>query len=72
METALLSDIVFLSENAKVGLPEITLGLIPAVGGSQRLTRVVGKNLAMKHILTGEPIDAAKIKELGTVDVLPV
>ena len=65
-----MCDILVLSDNAKIGLPEITLGLIPGIGGTQKLTRLLGKNLAMKHILTGDPIDISKIKQSGVVDVL--
>ena len=67
----MLCDFIVFSESAKIGLPEINLGLIPGIGGTQRLAKLIGKNLAMKHILTGDPIDASKLKAIGTVDVLP-
>lgn len=58
LEVALMCDIVVASEDAKLGLPEIKLGLIPGQGGTQRLPKAVGKSKAMEMILTGEPISA--------------
>ncbi|MEW5737303.1 MAG: enoyl-CoA hydratase-related protein [Myxococcota bacterium] len=71
-ELALACDLIYASEKAKLGLPEVTLAVIPGFGGTQRLTRLVGKARAKELIFTGEMIDAAKAKEIGLVlDVLP-
>jgi enoyl-CoA hydratase len=67
-EMALASDFIYASENAKFGLPEITLGIIPGFGGTQRLPRLVGKNIAKEMIFTGKMIRAAEAKELGMVN----
>src|SRR6202522_3974769 len=56
------------SENAKLGQPEVKLGIIPGYGGSQRLPRLVGKGLAMQHILTGEMITAQEAHRIGLVN----
>ena len=66
-ELALMCDIVIASESAKFGLPEVTIGLIPAAGGTQRLVRAVGKAKAMDMILTGRTMDAAEAERLGLV-----
>src|SRR5438093_7437402 len=72
MEFALACDLRFSSDTAKLGQPEINLGIIPGGGGTQRLTRLVGEGKAMELILTGELIDAAQAKEMGLVnDVFP-
>ena len=71
-ELALSCDLIYASEKAKLGLPEVTLAVIPGFGGTQRLTRLVGKARAKELIFTGDMIDAAKAKEIGLVlDVLP-
>ncbi|NMO19713.1 enoyl-CoA hydratase/isomerase family protein [Pyxidicoccus fallax] len=71
-ELALACDLIYASEKAKLGLPEVGLGVIPGFGGTQRLTRAVGRARAKELIFTGERIDAAKAKELGLVlEVLP-
>jgi enoyl-CoA hydratase len=71
-ELALACDLIYASEKAKLGQPEVNLGVIPGFGGTQRLTRLLGKTRAKELIFTGEMIDAAKAKEIGLVlEVLP-
>mmetsp|Transcript_39652 Transcript_39652/g.35402 ORF Transcript_39652/g.35402 Transcript_39652/m.35402 type:complete len:109 (-) Transcript_39652:337-663(-) len=65
LELALASDIILMAEDARIGLPEITLGVIPGIGGTQRLTHIVGKHTAMKMITTGEFIPAKEAYRLG-------
>jgi enoyl-CoA hydratase len=67
-EMALAMTIRIASETAKLGQPEVKLGLIPGYGGSQRLPRLVGKGAAMKLLLTGEMIGAAEALRIGLVD----
>src|SRR6202044_4079056 len=64
-ELAMACTIRLASENAKLGQPEVKLGLIPGYGGSQRLPRLVGKGLAMQHILTGEMITGQEGHRIG-------
>jgi len=71
-ELALACTIRVASESAKLGQPEVKLGLTPGYGGSQRLPRLVGKGAALKMILTGEMITAAEALRIGLVEeVLP-
>jgi len=71
-ELAMACDLVYASEAARFGQPEVNLGLIPGFGGTQRLTRRVGLMRAKEIVLTGEMVDAAKAKAIGlALDVLP-
>ena len=66
-ELALQSDVVIAADNAKFGQPEIKLGVIPGIGGTQRLTHAVGTAKAMDLILTGRMMDAAEAEKSGLV-----
>ncbi len=66
-ELAMICDFIIASDTAKFGQPEITLGIIPGMGGSQRLTRAVGKAKAMDLILTGRMMDAVEAERAGLV-----
>ena len=66
-ELAMMCDILIAADNATFGQPEITLGTIPGIGGSQRLTRAVGKAKAMDLVLTGRQMDAQEAERAGLV-----
>ncbi len=72
-ELALSCDFAYASENAKFGLPEVTLGIFPGFGGTQRLPRLIGKGRAKELILTGKMISAQEALEMGIVNkVVPL
>ena len=67
-EVVIACDFIYASENAMFGLPEINLGIIPGFGGTQRLSRLVGKNRAKEMIFTGKMISAAEAHAMGLVN----
>jgi enoyl-CoA hydratase len=70
LELAVACDMIFASENARMGLPEVTLGVTPGFGGTQRLVRLVGKLRAKEMIFTGDWVDAKRACEIGLVNAL--
>ncbi len=67
-ELALSCDLRIAAEEAKIGLPEVGIGLIPGAGGTQRLTRLCGRGVAARVILTAEPVDGRTAASLGMVE----
>jgi enoyl-CoA hydratase/carnithine racemase len=67
-ELALICDLIVASETAEFGQPEITLGIIPGGGGTQRLARAIGKQRAMELVLTGRRFDALEAEQMGLVN----
>lgn len=73
LELAMACHIRYASENARLGLPEVTLGLIPGYGGTQRLPKLIGKGLANEMIFSAKMIPSQKAKEIGLVnEVFPI
>ena len=70
LELAMACTVRFASENAKLGQPEVKLGLIPGYGGTQRLPRLVGRGRAMELLLAGDPISAAEAYRIGLVNAV--
>ncbi len=68
LEMALACDLRYASKNAKLGLPEVSLGIIPGYGGTQRLPRLVGSGVALQLILTGDPVGADEALRIGLVN----
>ena len=68
LEMALGADFIYCSKNAVFGLPEVKLGLIPGFGGTQRLSRVIGRNIARELIYTGRNVSAEEAQKLGLVN----
>ncbi|EOO23859.1 hypothetical protein IIU_06907 [Bacillus cereus VD133] len=69
-ELALACDLRIIEEQALIGLPEITLGLFPGAGGTQRLPRLIGEGKAKEMMFTGKPISAKEAKEIGLVNYI--
>lgn len=72
LELAMGCDLLYASDRAKLGQPETNLGLIPGFGGTQRLARLIGPQLALEMLMTGDPIDAQAAKARGLIaEVVP-
>ncbi len=70
LELAVACDMIYASENARLGLPEVSLGVTPGFGGTQRLVRLVGKLRAKEMIFTGDWVDAKRAYEMGLVNAV--
>jgi enoyl-CoA hydratase len=70
LELAMSCSVRFASENAKLGQPEVKLGILPGYGGTQRLPRLVGRGRALEMMLSGEPVTAAEAHRLGLVNAV--
>lgn len=67
LELSLLCDLRLASEDGRLGLPEVALGYLPTAGGSQTLSRTIGKGRALHLVLSGEPVSAAQALEMGII-----
>jgi len=70
LELAMAATVRFASENARLGQPEVKLGIIPGYGGTQRLPRLVGRGRALEMLLSGEPVTAAEALRIGLVNAV--
>jgi enoyl-CoA hydratase len=70
LELAMACTVRFAAENARLGQPEVKLGLVPGYGGSQRLPRLVGRGRALELLLAGEPVTAAEAHRIGLVNAV--
>lgn len=70
LELALACDFIYASDTARLGLPEVTLGIIPGFGGTQKLPRLIGRNKAKEMIFTGKMLTAAEAREWGMVNAV--
>ena len=70
LEMALACDFIYASDNAKLGLPEVTLGVMPGFGGTQKLGRLLGRNRANEMIFSGKVLSAAEAKEWGIANAV--
>lgn len=70
LELALACDVRLATADATIGMPEVTVGIIPGAGGTQRLPRLIGLPAALEMIVTGKPVDAAGARQLGLVDLV--
>ncbi len=70
LELAMACSVRFAAENAKLGQPEVKLGIIPGYGGTQRLPRLVGRGRALELLLSGEPVTAAEAHRIGLVNAV--
>ncbi len=70
LELAMACTVRFASENARLGQPEVKLGLIPGYGGTQRLPRLVGRGCALEMLLSGEPVTAGEAHRIGLVNTV--
>jgi enoyl-CoA hydratase len=70
LELAMACTVRFAADNAKMGQPEVKLGLLPGYGGTQRLPRLVGRGRALELLLSGEPVDAAEAHRIGLVNAV--
>jgi len=70
LELAMACAVRFAAENAKLGQPEVKLGILPGYGGTQRLPRLVGRGRALEMLLAGDPVDAAEALRIGLVNAV--